>query len=118
VGDGSGVGVSVEVGVAVNAVVEVGVAVCVTVAVAGGGGVTVLVSANVGVGGADWAVNVAATRVATIISKVDVEACVEVGRGFTVSVGVDAPLQLVNRITIKSKKLIRDFIDKLHLQNH
>jgi hypothetical protein len=96
-------------------VVEVGVAVGVTVAVTVGGGVTVLVSANVGVGGADWAVNVAATRVATIASNVDVDACVEVGRGFTVSVGVDAPLQLVNRRIIRSNILIRDFIDKLHL---
>jgi hypothetical protein len=74
----------------------------------------VVVASEVGVGGADWAVSVAATRVATRASSVDVAACMGARDGSIVFVGTDDCLQLVNKIVISSKKQNRDFIDTLH----
>jgi hypothetical protein len=110
VGEGVEEGVWVAAGVSVP--VEVGVAV--VVFMTAGRGVAVIVANNVGVGGAAWAVNVAATRVATRASSVDVAACVGARDGSVVFVGTDDCLQLVNKIVISRKKQNRDFIDTLH----
>jgi len=74
----------------------------------------VVVAGEVGVGGAAWAVSVAATRVATRAFNVDVAACVGARDGSIVFVGPDDCLQLVNKTVISSKKQNRDFIVTLH----
>ena len=120
VGDGVGdsVGDSVGVVVCIVVVVVVVVVVGVAVPVTAGGGVIVLETTRVGVGGADWAVSVAATRVATIPSKVDVTACVGTGDGSTVFVNAGDPVQLVKKNMMSSKKLILVFMAELPLQSH
>lgn len=74
-----------------------------------------LVADSVGVAGAAWAVKVAATRVATRISSVEVTACVGTRDGSIVFVGTEVRLQLDNNNAMSRKKQICDFIDKLHL---
>jgi hypothetical protein len=74
----------------------------------------VIVANEVGVGEAASAVSVAATRVATRASSVDVAACVGARDGSIVFVGTDDCLQLVNKTVKSSKTQNRDFIDVLH----
>jgi hypothetical protein len=116
-GVGAGVGESVGELVGNAVAVEEPVA----VASASGWGVSVLVAVWVGVEGtawavwvgvegATWAVRVAATRVATRISRVEVAACVGAGGGLIVSVGVDDSLQLARSRVKSIKKQILGFI--------